>query len=201
MEKTNFIWLACFTLLLVVSLLSAASLTVPSPARAERARSQLAVAPQELYAEMLKMAEKKDWEKLARSLKILEPLIQETGQVLQLNIEAELQNALATQDSKKVRKSLLKFMAAGIKSLLMQSNQERDVWKMKQALRQAFTEYLAIEFYFRQADFNICQLIQAQFRRCYSLTESESEKYSASCQRLVSLLDQILSKVEEKEKC
>jgi len=169
--------------------------SVPQTGWAEliHARSRMSVAPEKLYIEMLKAAEKQKWKKVKKALLIIDPLLIEIDLTVGVNSRKEIEQAIDSKDKEKVLSAIKRLINLGIKSVLTLSYKETPPDKLRNNIRHAFAEFLILEPYIRSVDFNASQVIKAEFRRVYVYANLTYEDYVKSRDRVLNHLNPFLS--------
>lgn len=143
---------------------------------ADHARQNLSVQPQKLYPKMIEAAEQGDWEKLNNALKILKPLSDEIREKTKTDIDKELRNAINNKQKDIVREKVLNYIGFAIKSLLFIAQRESSPISKKGMVKQAFTEFVVLEPYFKKVDSGITSKIMDEFRNFYTKISTATDK-------------------------
>ena len=157
------------------------------------ARMDLAVQPQKLYSETISAIKNGNWTKLKKAINLGMPLYSEVDQTLNSHYILRIKRAIEEEDMEDTFDYFVRLVSGGIKVLINASLGSASSTR-KDAIRQAFSEYLTLNPIFTEIDRDSASLAIQVFKNALSLTNN-SPKYKATVKHLNTTLDDLVSKV------
>ncbi len=130
-------------------------------------RDSLPLPAFQIYQNMLRYTQDKDFEKVERSLPVLRPIIQAINLNFKLDIEAEIRDSLAKKDQDRILLAIQRLIWLDMKDLLSlgvkvaQESQDQAVVNF----RKAYLDYQLLSPYIQVKNFSSDQKIKNIFRK------------------------------------
>ena len=134
-----------------------------------------------IYERMLTSASKENYQKVEKALQLLQPLIQHLDQTYSLSLEKDIREAIQNNLPNKLVQELQRLVCYSIKDLFREAAKASDKKsEISPIIREAFSEYLTLDFYIRPIDFESSKRIKANFRVANSAAGLKNEQFQSA---------------------
>ena len=169
---------------------------------AQAYRSSVGVPPLQVYKSMSKFADKKNYGKILRSLKVLNPILNHIKKELSENPADAIKNAVSSGDSGGTLLGIRRMIYLDIKDLLNQAKNEikRPSGNPKKLAKTARLNYELISPYIKKEDFKNDQIIKKSFRVSFRLLGAGSiytkEEKSVRIDKITGVWSDIITQLD-----
>ena len=155
-------------------------------------QNEMLAPPADVFERMLIAAEKGEYEKINKALKLLEPLATQVNQVFSVDIKKELEKAIAAKERETTISVIQRFICLSIKTNLTNCFEGvADRYQITPRIRGAYSEYLVLDYYVRKKDFTASQVLKNLFRNANSMAGVKPQELKTVCQKIKSDLQQL----------
>lgn len=135
-----------------------------------------------------------DVDRVRKSLDVLRPLVDHLNQQFGLNIDEELLAAVAQGRHEGVVAVIQRFIALSVRSLLEEAcTLAADRSQATPKLKQAYIEYLVLDYYVQRLDFESSKALRNQFRQANVEAGTKPEAFIGSCREIGAMLERFFS--------
>lgn len=156
-------------------------------------RDTLPVSSAQVFKSMLTAAENGDGQKMHKATELLAPLIAHVDQFAAVQVEQELQAAIAQPQGGRLVEAAQRLVVLSVQTLLQESCRLSERDRMTAKIKYAFAEYLALDPYVARQDFDASKDIKNAFRKAHAMAGVDATALSMACNDIGNTLDRIFA--------
>ena len=154
-------------------------------ADAQDVYQDIAVSVPKVFERMLKSSQKEDYIKIQNTFFLLEPLFSHIGQSFDIDIKGEINQAIKEKNRNKVINRTQQLVCLSIYLLFMQADQYADNRKiMASRIKEAFSEYLVLDYFIQNIDFNLSRNMKQTFRHANMSVGVRPQEFKKDCRKI-----------------
>lgn len=152
-------------------------------------RETTALPTAKVLERMLISAEAGQFDKVSKALSLLEPHVEQLNQAFDLRMDEEIKKAIEARSSGNLVAVIQRLIFFSIHTQLANSclsHVERS--ELTKRIREAYAEYLVLDYYVRQVDFEASKALKNSFRRLNAVAGLDGLECSRTVHHIESLL-------------